>query len=104
MNDLLCLTHRWATMFLSGNLKGWHCCLQVKMAMEAVAQLHGQILRPKRVKKKRKKAVESDMDASPLEFCLWCRQVSGEGAHVKKWRLVLRNLPFKVSTCTTMCM
>jgi hypothetical protein len=28
---------------------------------------------------------------------LWARHVSGEGALVKKWRLILRNMPFQVS-------
>ena len=27
---------------------------------------------------------------------LWAREVKGEGAHVKQWRVILRNLPFKV--------
>jgi nucleolar protein 4 len=29
---------------------------------------------------------------------LWARHVSGEGALVKKWRLILRNMPFQVSS------
>ncbi len=36
----------------------------------------------------------SDDQVPPVT--LWCRQVSGEGAHVKKWRVIIRNLPFKV--------
>jgi nucleolar protein 4 len=31
---------------------------------------------------------------------LWARHVSGEGALVKKWRLILRNLPFQVGDCS----
>lgn len=27
---------------------------------------------------------------------LWARQAAGEGAHLKKWRLIIRNLAFQV--------
>jgi nucleolar protein 4 len=30
---------------------------------------------------------------------LWARVVAGEGAQVKKWRIILRNLPFQVRIC-----
>ncbi|CAD7703982.1 unnamed protein product [Ostreobium quekettii] len=69
----------------------------VKMAMEAVSRLHGQACRSSRPKKKRKKSEDPAVAASVEECKLWCRQVSGEGAHLKKWRLIIRNLPFQVT-------
>lgn len=52
--------------------------------MDAVAQLHGRALGKKK---------QSGPGAT-----LWARQLKGEGAMVKKWRLILRNLPFNVSS------
>jgi nucleolar protein 4 len=50
----------------------------VKDAVAAVAALHGR-----------------RVAGSPAP--LWCRQVSGEGLHQKRWRLVVRNLSFKAT-------
>lgn len=37
-----------------------------------------------------------DGAAAAAGVVLWARVVSGEGAHVKKWRIILRNLAFQV--------
>lgn len=65
----------------------------VKTALAAIAKLHGQKL-PQQSQKpaKRHKADKQDATAPTL----WARQVSGEGLHLKKWRLIIRNLAFKV--------
>jgi nucleolar protein 4 len=52
----------------------------VKAAMEAVTKLH--------------KCTEVKGTKFPAP--LWARQLGGEGAHVKKWRLIVRNLAWKV--------
>lgn len=36
--------------------------------------------------------------AGSSDLLMWARQVSGDGALVKRWRLILRNLAFKVSS------
>ena len=51
----------------------------VKDAMAAVAALHGQTINFNKKSKAQ----------------LWARQVSGEGLHLKRWRVVVRNLSFK---------
>ncbi len=67
------------------------CCgVQVKSALQAVAQLHNHVLEPEEPIWKRRKAGAS---AGTL---MWARQVSGEGLHMKKWRLIIRNLAFDV--------
>ena len=85
--------------------EGCACCWQVKDAMAAVALLHNHVLQQEDApgaapvtKAKGKKPQEAQ---APVEgLLLWARQVSGEGAHLKKWRLILRNLPFNVRTAT----
>jgi len=50
----------------------------VKTAIQAVEVFHGM-------------KVPSSKDQ-----VLWCRQLSGEGAQVKKNKIIIRNLPFNV--------
>ncbi|KAL0026427.1 hypothetical protein WJX79_009181 [Trebouxia sp. C0005] len=67
----------------------------VKVALAAVAKLHGQSLgQPTKKAAKRQKVDRDGADAA--QQSLWARQVSGEGLHLKKWRLILRNLSFQV--------
>jgi hypothetical protein len=47
------------------------------------------------VKKGKKAAAAAAGEAGP-EVTMWARVLTGEGALVKRWRLILRNLPFKV--------
>lgn len=51
----------------------------VKEALDGVAALHGQTL--------------GDKGGARV----WARQLSGEGLHIKRWRLVVRNLSFKAT-------
>ena len=65
----------------------------VKTGLAAVAKLHGQPLSSAtRSAKRLKSGGEGDGGQH-----VWARQVSGEGLHLKKWRLIIRNLAFKVS-------
>ncbi|CAL5229018.1 g12263 [Coccomyxa viridis] len=72
----------------------------VKDAMSAVALLHNHVLQqedaPGATAKGKGKGKPKEAPAAPEGLLLWARQVSGEGAHLKKWRLILRNLPFNV--------
>ncbi|KAK9804437.1 hypothetical protein WJX73_000419 [Symbiochloris irregularis] len=52
---------------------------QIKEALHAVTVLHGHVL------------PGAGGDSSKL----WARQAAGEGAYIKKWRLILRNLAFQ---------
>ena len=74
--------------------------VQVKDAMGAVALLHNHSLQGQDApvnSVKGKKTGQPGAAQAPAESALlWARQVSGEGAHLKKWRLILRNLPFNV--------
>ena len=62
----------------------------MKSALQAVSRLHNRVLEPVTSATKGKKAGAS---AGTL---MWARQVSGEGLHMKKWRLIIRNLAFDV--------
>lgn len=73
----------------------------VKTALAAVAKLHGQPL-AKEVKKDSKRQKVDKDGGIAVKPCLWARQVSGEGLHLKKWRLIIRNLSFQVS-CSSVC-
>jgi len=85
----------------------------VKQAMAAVARLHGATVgggggkegdagaaddAPPPSKKSKKKGGASPAPVTGLvpTTVLWARQVSGEGALLKKWRLIIRNLGFTV--------
>lgn len=68
----------------------------VKTALAAVAKLHGQQLTGGEPKGKGKRAKKGEGESKGDPVVLWARQVSGDGAHLKKWRLIVRNLPFDV--------
>lgn len=71
--------------------------IQVKDAMAAVGKLHGQSvsLKAGKPKKGKRKAQPEEAPEGPVAQ-LWARQVSGEGLHMKKWRVIIRNLGFQV--------
>lgn len=69
--------------------------------MSAVALLHNHVLKQGDVASAamgKAKGKLKQAQAPSEGLLLWARQVSGEGAHLKKWRLILRNLPFNVRT------
>jgi hypothetical protein len=106
----------------------------VKAAMAAVGALHGQPLagtggsgaaaapvpaaageeggsgrgrgRVRRKGKEKEGVEQGGGGGGPAGGLLWARQVSGEGLHLKRWRLIVPNLPFKVrglGACVCMC-
>lgn len=67
---------------------------QNKDVMSAVSKLHGCDVTPANAQKGGRGGTE----AAPADGQqrLWARQVAGEGAHHKKWRIIIRNLSFQV--------
>ena len=69
----------------------------IKTALEAVTRLHTrQLHQPEQPKKKQKGQQKEKGSQQVTPPRLWARQVSGEGMHLKKWRLIIRNIPFTV--------
>ncbi|KAL3151924.1 hypothetical protein ABBQ32_001053 [Trebouxia sp. C0010 RCD-2024] len=64
----------------------------VRTALAAVAKLHGQPLGKQTQKSAKRQKLGADDAVSEQ---LWARQVSGEGLHLKQWRVIIRNLAFQ---------
>ena len=69
----------------------------IKTALEAVTRLHTQPLHQPEQPKKKQKGQQKEKRSQQVTLPrLWARQVSGEGMHLKKWRLIIRNISFTV--------
>ena len=69
----------------------------IKTALEAVTRLHARPLHQPEQPKKKQKGQQMEKGSQQVALPrLWARQVSGEGMHLKKWRLIIRNIPFTV--------
>ena len=75
-----------------------HPLLQVKDALAGVAALHNHVLPPEEAPPAGPRAGRKagPAAAGAEGTLLWARQAAGEGAHLKKWRIIIRNLPFNV--------
>jgi hypothetical protein len=71
--------------------------------MAAVSRLHGCDITPAVASSDERQASpvgSADKPDAGRQQRLWARQVTGEGAHHKKWRIIIRNLSFQ-ATCDT---
>ena len=75
----------------------------IKEALAAVAALHGQTAKAKGKGKKGGGGGGAAAGGGDGGCRLWARQLSGEGLHHKRWRLIVRNLPFTVREEDLLC-